>query len=45
MGNTLRGARHLEKVWIESTGTTSEGTTDSLSLARLKEPGPTPSDR
>ena len=45
MGNTLRGARHLEKVWIESTGTTSEGTTDSLSLARLKEPGPTPSGR
>ena len=45
MGNTLRGARHLEKVWIESTGTTFEGTTDSLDLAKLKEPGPTSSDR
>ena len=37
MGNTLRGARQLEKVWIESRGTTVEGAADSLGLARLNK--------
>ena len=45
MGNTLRGARQLEKVWIESRGTTVEGAADSLGLAKLKEPGLTSPDR